>query len=540
MSVHADKSDSSLVLSDRADPEGGGGEGGVAETAVVEGVADNEAYIPDANGKVQDQTEMQSMKSVAYNKPEGNEEDNTSIRDLVIKYAAKSTVHGLPSTVAHSIYTGQRCFWFLMVFTMAASLGAVITMQLKNYYEWPTVINIQETPMSAFDIPEVTICSQEPMAFTFYSDVWRNAVQDFRDMDIAVHTETLVLSSAPGCNATDQSGQCLLDKANSTERTRLLTASLDRSGWDFPKAEFYKKIVTDMGFCNTFKTSEFLKVLAARNASLSSAEVPLDIVLAVKPSFTWVFPGNRVGLQVTLHTKDETPFPRKKKVFVPVNTSCRIKYKKTIRRALTTPYKSFTGEQCIDTESSGFINPLTRYDTYTKDACLAECFVNFTIAHCGCRYFLHPGDEEMCSSKGTPKCMEESQALFGKHNERCNCTAPCVETEFDSYLSSSEIVKPEYHMMHLELMSAAEVKTEISQVPVYTLESILVSNSPDTSRWPGTRSSLDPAALEINRWNDWVVYGLQSRVSHGVCGAHLHRRQSMLCLPQTETPPLTF
>lgn len=198
-------------------------------------------------------------------------------------------------------YYSFRCFWFLMVFTMAASLGAVITMQLKNYYEWPTVINIQETPMSAFDIPEVTICSQEPMAFTFYSDVWRNAVQDFRDMDIAVHTETLVLSSDPGCNATDQSGQCLLDKANSTERTRLLTASLDRSGWDFPKAEFYKKIVTDMGVCNTFKTSEFLKVLAARNASLSSAEVPLDIVLAVKPSFTWVFPGNRVGLQVTRH-----------------------------------------------------------------------------------------------------------------------------------------------------------------------------------------------------------------------------------------------
>ncbi|XP_046561068.1 acid-sensing ion channel 1-like [Haliotis rubra] len=470
MSVHADKSDSSPVLSDRADPEGGRG---VAETAVVEGVADNEAYVPDANAK--ERTEMQSMKSVTYNKPEGNVEDTTSIRDLAIKYAAKSTVHGLPSTVANSIYTGQRCFWFLMVFSMAASLSVVIGMQLKSYYEWPTVINIQETPMSAFDIPEVTICGQEPMAFTFYSDVWKDKVQDFRMMNLAVHTETLVLSNAPGCNDTDQSGQCLLDKANSTERTRLLTSSLDRGGWNFPDSEFYKKVVTDMGVCNTFKTSELLKVLEAKNVSLDSAEVPLDIVLAVKPSFTWSFPGHRVGLQVTLHTKDETPFPRKKKVFVPVNTSCRIKYKKTIRRALTTPYKSFTGEQCIDTEVPSFVNPLTRYSTYTEESCLAECFVNFTIAHCGCRYYLHPGDEKMCSSKVTPRCMEESSGLFGQHNKRCNCTAPCVETEFDSYLSSSEIVKPEYHMIHLELMSAAAVKTEILQVPVYSLETILGS-----------------------------------------------------------------
>lgn len=60
-------------------------------------------------------------------------------------------------------------------------------------------------------------------------------------------------------------------------------------------------------------------------------------------------------------------------------------------KALPPPYKGSGSEFCLVTEGSDFINPLTRYNHYSRMACVSECDINQLVQACGCRFFLDPG-----------------------------------------------------------------------------------------------------------------------------------------------------
>ncbi len=61
---------------------------------------------------------------------------------------------------------------------MIFALVIAITLQLQAYYSYPTVINIRESRIDAYDIPEVTICERENLVFAVHNDPWEDEIQE--------------------------------------------------------------------------------------------------------------------------------------------------------------------------------------------------------------------------------------------------------------------------------------------------------------------------------------------------------------------------
>ncbi|KAL8592555.1 hypothetical protein ACOMHN_030240 [Nucella lapillus] len=187
-----------------------------------------------------------------------------------------------------------------------------------------------------------------------------------------------------------------------------------------------------------------------------------------------------VILQVVLHDHREDPLPKARGFVIGHNCTVEVEIAKNVRIGLEKPFMAFGTGTCVDVEKRGFVNPLKRYDFYTKEACETECFIDSVIKICQCRHFLHPGtlgDEEAYHYGG------------GVAKEACQCPMPCRQNVYSSGVSSASFrntallndvlrkkkMSMPYGVTHLHLYFPDPVVTTIEQVPVYTLEGLLGS-----------------------------------------------------------------
>ncbi|XP_067684171.1 acid-sensing ion channel 1-like [Haliotis asinina] len=385
-------------------------------------------------------------------------------------YAQRATVHGIPQTVGATKYCGQRFIWLVLLLGLAISLTIVVSVQMTDYYSYPTVINMAERPFDEDDFPAITFCDPPPLSpFSFLDN----------DDDDNDHVKIFsLLRTGPlaphGClhmrGAEEaERGECLLTHSQNSVRMKLI-----KCGWNKLQSkgvcdEFIYPTTTTEGSCLTLNSS--------RNSSNSVGQtLTFNIIIELDSSVTSI--GQRDGIQIALHSNNEYPFPDVKEAhFIPANSSCIVKFEKTTRHSLGPPYKDMLGGRCLPDQEADQ-RSLYRYPHYSQKACQRECLVNFTSEQCGCRFYLDRGSEDLCSAGQTWHCLESSgQDFYGNKSTQCNCPSRCTRVEYETFVSCTPLtsIHASAPMVHLTFLQSGPLKMEIEQIPVYSVETILAN-----------------------------------------------------------------
>ncbi|XP_071082915.1 acid-sensing ion channel 1-like [Haliotis cracherodii] len=385
-------------------------------------------------------------------------------------YAQRATVHGIPQTVGATKYCGQRFIWLVLLLGLAISLSIVVSVQMTDYYRYPTVINMAEHPFEEADFPAVTFCDPPPLSpFSFLDndDDDNDAVKVFnllRTGPLAAHGCLHMRGSEEA-----ERGQCLLTHSQDNVRMKLI-----KCGWNKLQS---KGVCDELIFPTTTTEGSCLTLNSSRNGS-SSVGQALTFHVIIELTSTVSSIGLRDGIQIALHPNNEYPFPDVKEAhFIPANSSCIVKFEKTTRHSLGPPYKDMLGGRCLPDQQADQWS-LYRYPHYSQKACQRECLVNYTSAQCGCRFYLDRGCEDLCSASQTWQCLENSgQDFYGNESSRCDCPSRCTRVEYETYVSCAPLtsIHASAPMVHLTFLQSGPLKLEIEQIPVYSVETILAN-----------------------------------------------------------------
>ncbi|KAL5011456.1 hypothetical protein ScPMuIL_010007 [Solemya velum] len=102
---------------------------------------------------------------------------------------------------------------------------------------------------------------------------------------------------------------------------------------------------------------------------------------------------------------------------------------------LPEPVKAFGDIGCIDRQN---LKILKYFQTYSYDACVEECKVDFVISQCGCKDMFSAGDADTCPLIDFVGCVFKARDNFSLSEETiCNCVMPCEVTKYDVQLSTA-------------------------------------------------------------------------------------------------------
>ncbi|KAL5012168.1 hypothetical protein ScPMuIL_010719 [Solemya velum] len=200
------------------------------------------------------------------------------------------------------------------------------------------------------------------------------------------------------------------------------------------------------------------------------------------------------GGVIVLHEPQENPFPASRGISVGPGMASSIAIRKESTKALPSPYKGSGSEFCLYTHGTNFVNPLERYEQYSRMACLSECDINEFVATCGCRFFLDPGNEDLCSLDQSQYCYipKQRSALNSReYRKNCTCRNPCQETKYvttasysqfgsnfiNDVLRQKDILPDEGYVRNniigVRIYYDSLLETETVQFPELTMEGIL-------------------------------------------------------------------
>ncbi|KAK6182491.1 hypothetical protein SNE40_010170 [Patella caerulea] len=427
------------------------------------------------------------------------------VRDLLVHYAKHSTMHGVPSIVGSKLYRGRNIFWVIVVLVMGALLVTTIYVQLSDYYRYPTVTSVNVNYLEEDDFPAITVCDLNIFNKAFVSkmdDRTQKYMTFLTEISGIYHLvgkrflRALVKGdkSPPTNKTADDIVQTLFEQVNDMIKGTGLKCAWGDYYWENCDSALTTR-VTEMGICFTVDTRKLVRNhhgSAKPNPvsnSLRGFNVVITTIRTDIPYRLYQFE----GFKIVLHDHDEDPLPQSRGFVVGANCSTEVEVSKSVRIGLEPPFLAFGGSTCIDTNSDKFTNPLKRFNFYTKEACEKECFMDYVVKFCGCRHFLHPGNESLCSIEHLSGCYRHAEATYykgdsnGTAKAECVCPLPCRESThkasvtcakfrptapFEKILDNASI---DADVVTLHVFFADPVVTVIEQVPVYTLEKLLGS-----------------------------------------------------------------
>ncbi|TKR93488.1 hypothetical protein L596_007937 [Steinernema carpocapsae] len=294
--------------------------------------------------------------------------------------------------------------------------------------------------------PSVTLChvnpwksSDDPMVVKTKNDRLSRMVEEYKT------------------DASDEFGLKGTDKSAKANKWAALLSEELFNGYDAsPKANdhgySYEELVINCAYntegCNSSHFSEFndpsygrcytFNPKGTQKSSRAGPFYGLRMVFRTDQSLylPWV---ESAGVVVTLHDKDEVPFPNTNGYFAAPGEAASIGIRYSDSKRLSKPYGPCTEEK----GSSDRIF----YPTYNVETCLRSCIQKKIIEQCGCydpSYRRKEGDASpLCDSKEKMECIWailNGDGTDGEVNDPtlgCNCPEPCAEMTYGVTVSTA-------------------------------------------------------------------------------------------------------
>ncbi|KAL5012169.1 hypothetical protein ScPMuIL_010720 [Solemya velum] len=379
-------------------------------------------------------------------------------RETLNYYRSSASIHGVAKI--EPLYFFRPLIWVCLTVIMAVILIVMMYFQFSRYLSYPTFTKVNAILNNKLDFPAVTICNlnmfKKDIILCKGPEFEYSIYTMFEDMSDVSILEQFILFS--GSTIQDISGKTLEEcsKNNTQKLHRFIGYCVWEGAWQ-NCSEIFQETLTEYGVCFTFNRNLKWRRFTGSTGSTSGLHVLIDI------------------------EQDDYFFSKTSEAGVKTN-------------ALAPPFKGSGTEFCLDTEEPGFVNPLARYKHYSRMACISECDINRVVEMCGCRFFLDPGDEAICSLVDTRFCYireQRSAVMSREYRENCSCPNTCSETKYatttsyskfgsdfiNSVLRSKHLLPDDEHVrnnfLDVRIYYDSLMETETVQVPELTIEGIL-------------------------------------------------------------------
>ncbi|XP_061190267.1 acid-sensing ion channel 4-A-like [Saccostrea echinata] len=393
--------------------------------------------------------------------------DDGNIQELWNDFRDNTTMHGLKNANLRQRHRLRCAIWAIALLAMGSFLVYTTYQQFTNYFKYPTISNTHVQTQSSVKFPAVTLCSA--------SSLKREALPKILNLEYFLLTESVIGDFFPRLNLSqsEYSDYHLPRNASWVNETSNKVEDLFLycffEGEQKECQEVMKPIVTKLGVCYTFNSREYVEennhIVTSRTGSSSGLQLYLKV-----DQHNFVFNDiMAAGIKVVIHDQNEEPDVVDKGFMISPGFSTFASIHKTEYHYLPSPYKINGDQFCLDTKSTGFTNPLTLYDVYSKSACMMECKQNHVIKLCGCRSPFDKANETICSLAQMSTCYDVESEKFDKNSTAqhlCTCPIECEYSEYYARLSTGYFPAMNYQLV-LSQMGFTNFRDTFMELAVY-------------------------------------------------------------------------
>ncbi|XP_071088473.1 acid-sensing ion channel 1A-like [Haliotis cracherodii] len=432
-------------------------------------------------------------------------------RQVWTSFAEDTSLHACNYLAKTQRTRAERIWWLIIFFTMVTCLLYILGDLLTSYLRYPVITKSSVEYLPSMEFPTITFCN----ANGFNSSMVENS--DVKEMFLWFNP---ILSRVIKRNTSSvlpslKTRQDTLYKAMSLKKEDYVLLALFRE--QDVSLEMFDEISGNAGYCFRFNSEQMIRRHGAQTAGVPGPSGSLQLLLDIHQEHKFPGPHNQAAMMVYInHPSDKQSF-LDPSIAVAPGTTAYISMTKHQYKFLPKPYKSFGADNCLDTDSPSFRNPLKYASTYSWDACISECLSHYTTTNCGCKTTEDPGkcDTRLSSTNCECKSIEDPvslpypyctmegfinctlaymQTIYINHTsqrELCNCEKPCRFFVYDTKLSygafpsmavtnymveNNFVPSAEYarqNLMHINIWYERMIIQKLEYEPEYTLNSIV-------------------------------------------------------------------
>ncbi|XP_063230511.1 pickpocket protein 28-like [Bacillus rossius redtenbacheri] len=419
--------------------------------------------------------------------------------NTVWDYCQNSSLHGLRYVGDKQLNITERVFWSVAFVLAVLSAGYYINMLYTKWVSNPVIVSVGATRTNLVDIPfpAITVCNmnkaKKSVAETILQQPWdspeRQLLNDLCDMEEEMEEEKQPGSKPQNITIDWETVKKFMVKVSQSCSEMFKLCSY--AGQTRNCEELFNTALTDDGLCCVFnqvnRKQLFRNPLDLSDLNVTAqgkpsrwtpdggyppetpvgsvpyrprgagAHLGLTVVLDVQDHEYFCSSSSSIGFKMMVHNPAENPKMNMFAFLVEPGKESRIVVRPTISGALPElRLMAPENRACAFSDEQH----LKYYKTYTQRNCALECEANFTLEQCQCVSYYMPKSaktpicgtwKEACADNAR-KIMEihledknaNTSDIFLEHENkpRCNCIPGCNELGYSTYLTSSQIYKP--------------------------------------------------------------------------------------------------
>ncbi|XP_006818455.1 acid-sensing ion channel 1-like [Saccoglossus kowalevskii] len=350
-------------------------------------------------------------------KEEKNKKYKALVRQRFEEFATETTLHGMKYVINSKHGKLRRVIWSIIVLSMLVVFTYSTINSFVRYGKYNVSTVIQINYVSDLTFPAVTLCNYNQ----YRKSVVNSSGEEFLKLLFPTTgnsslTENIDWSffNFTGFNMT----QTAIASAHQIEE--MLVWCKWRNSIECGPGDF-KQILTDFGICYTFNGgSNPLKIQQTGSTN------GLYLRLNVQQDEYTNNENTGAGFKVLVHPQGQDPMVKLLGFAVSPGFETLVSMRYTKLHSLGDPYPSNCSEK-----------KLKFFDTYTRQACIAECFSDRVVAECGCMKHTQPGAVESCNPKEWVQCADPVIKNVSLEENACNCPVSCHQSIYEAKVSST-------------------------------------------------------------------------------------------------------
>jgi len=437
-----------------------------------------------------------SLSKYSLSKDDSKMAKKKSIKlwNTLFRYFSNTSFHGLPHIAGSKRSYCRLTYWIIiLLLSLGLMFWAVIAVTMQ-YAEMNTVLFSKRLFNERLQFPAVTICNKNLYRKSVASNVGLN-VNEVRVLRLDTFTSPpfVRVNDLFDYNYTVTQYKSLFNQVDSAFyfnnsghqiKEMLFECRFGREGCS--THNFVRRTSTN-GNCYTFNSGE------DESTTLYSTEggyrFGLELILNAEQYEYFLVDSDSVGFNVFIHDQDHFPYFGSAKSFsLSAGQLTQVSLRK-VDYYLQTPTG---GGQCNNEIT------LKYFKSYSRISCIAECFTDYVVGICNCKWQGMPGPAEVCGL--IDSCMHPTGKVSQFNQDNCNCPLSCHTTEYEMTLSYARF--PADHITTLLNNS-----NTLSLIP-YSFPEFLISNatSDDGAKYSYLNENFTESFLSKNFAKVFIYY----------------------------------
>ena len=381
---------------------------------------------------------------------------------VVHNFLSATSFHGLPMIASTKSFFCGLTFWMIpMLLGLGLMLWALISVT-KQYREMNTVLFSKLLFNNKLLFPAVTICNK---------NYFRKSVAEMTNITLNELVEFLHVVSGNPYLVNDFDFDSFFHKHGHLFANETSVFYFRYSGHQLEQMVYsctyagenclhsFTQRSSSYGNCYTFNSGINASVLYSNKRG---HRYGLELLLNVEQYEYFLAESVSVGFDVFIH--DQTHFPYYENIdgfSITPGQETQV----ALRRLDYKLLPSGDGGQCRNDVDLEYFNG------YSYASCIVECFTDFIVGTCGCKFEYLPGPAKVCIL--TDKCQYNTSRLFSE-TEQCNCPIACDFTVYERRLSYSK--SPANHFAELLRNSDVFLSESHYDFPDFVISTIEYEN----------------------------------------------------------------